>query len=117
MSRKKLCQFEDVDKKQRYDTRSSNGRLHEKPSQRKVERGKNDGTYPGTRFPQQASYFKKMRNVCQKHGGTCTTWCPEYERYGNGIKKLESRATEKGAKKLVSSDVAKILEKESSDKY
>ncbi len=32
-------------------------------------------------------------------------------------KKLESRATEKGAKKLVSSNVAKILEKESSDKY
>ncbi len=32
-------------------------------------------------------------------------------------KKVESRATEKGAKKLVSSNVAKILEKESSDKY
>ncbi len=31
-------------------------------------------------------------------------------------KKLESRATEKGAKKLVSSDLAKILERESSDK-
>jgi hypothetical protein len=30
-------------------------------------------------------------------------------------KKLESRATEKGAKKLVSSNVAKILEKESSN--
>jgi hypothetical protein len=29
---------------------------------------------------------------------------------------LESHATEKGAKKLVSSDVAKILEKESSNK-
>jgi hypothetical protein len=29
---------------------------------------------------------------------------------------LESRAAEKGAKKLVSSDVAKILENESSDK-
>jgi hypothetical protein len=31
-------------------------------------------------------------------------------------KKSESHATEKGAKKLVSSDVAKILEKESSNK-
>jgi hypothetical protein len=31
-------------------------------------------------------------------------------------KKLESRATKKGAKKLVSSDIAKILEKESSGK-
>jgi hypothetical protein len=32
-------------------------------------------------------------------------------------KKLESRATKKGAKKLISSNLAKILEKESSDKY
>jgi hypothetical protein len=32
-------------------------------------------------------------------------------------KKLESRTTKKGAKKLVSSNVAKILEKESSNKY
>ncbi len=32
-------------------------------------------------------------------------------------KKSESRATKKDVKKLVSSDVAKILEKESSDKY
>jgi hypothetical protein len=31
--------------------------------------------------------------------------------------KSESRATKKGAKKLVSSDVTKILEKESSNKY
>jgi hypothetical protein len=31
-------------------------------------------------------------------------------------KKLESRATKKGANKLVSSNVAKILEKESSNK-
>jgi hypothetical protein len=31
--------------------------------------------------------------------------------------KWESHATEKGAKKLVSSNVAKILEKEISDKY
>ncbi len=29
---------------------------------------------------------------------------------------MESRATKKGAEKLVSSDVTKILEKESSDK-
>jgi hypothetical protein len=29
------CQFEDLDEKKRYDTQSSNGRLHEKPSQRK----------------------------------------------------------------------------------
>jgi hypothetical protein len=32
-------------------------------------------------------------------------------------KKLDSRATKKGAKKPVSSDVVKMLEKESSDKF
>ncbi len=63
----------------------SNGHSHEKPSQRKAERGKNAGTYPGTRFP-RASYFEKMRNVFQKHGGACTTWYPEYETYENGIR-------------------------------
>ncbi len=78
-------QFEDLDEKKRYDTQLSNGRLHKKPSQRKAERGKNDGTNPGTRFP-QASYFKKTPNVCQKHGGACTTWYLEYKRYGNGIR-------------------------------
>jgi hypothetical protein len=41
----KKCQFKDLDKKKRYDTQSPNGRSHEKPSQRKAERGKNAGTY------------------------------------------------------------------------
>jgi hypothetical protein len=59
--------------------RLSKGCLHEKPLQRKAERGKNAGTNPGTRFP-RASYFEKTRNVFQKHGGACTTWYPEYER-------------------------------------
>jgi hypothetical protein len=44
------------------------------------------------------------------------TWYPEYKRYKVGAQKLESRAAKKGAKKLVSSNVAKMLEKESSDK-
>jgi hypothetical protein len=42
----------------RYVKRLSNGHLHEKPSQRKAEWGKNAGTNPGTRFP-RASYFEK----------------------------------------------------------
>ena len=79
------CQFEDLDKKKRYDLQSSNGHWHKKPSERKAERGKNAGTDLGARFP-RASYFEKMRNVCQKHGGACTTWYPEYKRNGNGIK-------------------------------
>ncbi len=79
------CQFEDLDKKKRYDRRSPNGRSHKKPLESKAEQGKNAGTYFGTRFP-QASYFEKMRNVCQKHGGVCTTWYPEYKRYKNGMR-------------------------------
>jgi hypothetical protein len=39
----------------------------------------------------------------------------EYKRYKRD-EKLESCAAEKGAKKLVSSNIAKILESESSDK-
>ncbi len=34
------CQFEDLGEKKRYDTWSFNGRLHEKPLQRKAEHGK-----------------------------------------------------------------------------
>ncbi len=51
----------------------------------KAEQGKNAGTNSCTRFP-QASYFKKMRNVCQKYGGTCMTWYSEYKRYRHGIR-------------------------------
>ncbi len=108
------CQFEDLDEKKRYDSQSPNRCSHEKPSARKVERGKNAGTNFGTRFP-QVSYFEKMHNMCQKHGGACTTQYLEYKRQ-KWDEKLESRADKKGAKKLVSNDVTKILENESSNK-
>ncbi len=39
----------------------------------------------------------------------------EYQRYEKWNKKLDSRAAKKGAKKLVSSNCTKILEKESSN--
>ena len=64
------CQFKDLDEKKRYGMRLSNRSLHKKPSQRKAERGKNAGTNSSTRFP-RASYFEKMRKVCQKYGGAC----------------------------------------------
>jgi hypothetical protein len=80
----------------------------------KAERGKNAGTNSGTRFP-QASYFEKMHNVSQKYGGAGTTWYLEYKRYKNEIKNWIP-VQPKGAKKLVSSDFVKILEKESSNK-
>jgi hypothetical protein len=66
------CQFEDLDEKKRYDSQLFNGRLHEKPLERKAERGKNTGTNLGTRFP-RASNFKKTHKMCQKHWGACTT--------------------------------------------
>ncbi len=40
----------------------------------------------------------------------------EVQKVSKQNKKLESRTTKKGAEKLVSSNFAKILEKESSDK-
>ncbi len=73
------------------------------------------GTNSCTRFP-RASCFKKMRHVCQKYGGACMTWYSENLRYKKRDEKLDSCAAEKGAKKLVSSASAKILEKESSNK-
>ncbi len=76
--------------------------------------GKNAGTNFGTKFP-QTSYFEKMHNVYQKYGGTCTTQYSEYKRYKRD-EISESCAAKKGAKKLVSSNNAKILENESSDK-
>ncbi len=77
----------------------------------KAERGKNAGTNSCTRFP-RASYFKKTRHVCQKYGGACTTWYSESQRYKNGMRNWIPMQP----RKIVSSDVAKILEKESSDK-
>ncbi len=72
------------------------------------------GTKSCTRFP-RASCFKKTRHVCQKYGGAYRTWYSEYQRYKKWDKKLDSCAAEKGAKKLVSSNCAKILEKEISN--
>ena len=79
------CQFVDFDEKKRYDLHSVQWTFARETFARKAEWGKNTGTNSGTRFP-RASYFKKMRNVLQKHGGACTTQYPEYERYVNGIR-------------------------------
>jgi hypothetical protein len=82
---------------------------------RKAEHGKKTITNSCTRFP-QASCFEKTRYECQKYGGACTMWYSKNQRYKKWDEKLDSLAAEKGAKKQVSSDCAKILEKESSDK-
>ncbi len=72
------------------------------------------GTNSCTRFPWE-SCFKKTCHVCQKYGGACTTWYSENQRYKKWDERLDSRKAKKGPKKLVSSDSAKILEKESSN--
>jgi hypothetical protein len=51
--------------KKRHDLRLPNGRLLEKPLQRKAKWGEKAGTSLCTMYP-QASYFEKARNVCQK---------------------------------------------------
>jgi hypothetical protein len=80
----------------------------------KAKWGKKTGTNSRTRFL-QASCFKKRHQVCQKYGGACTTWYSENERYKKQDKELDSCAAKKGTKKLVRSDCATILEKESSN--
>jgi hypothetical protein len=75
----------------------------------KADWGKKTKTYSSTRFP-RASCFEKKRDACPKYGG-CTydivPWSPKGMRNRN--KKLDSRAAKKSAKKLESSDCAKIL--------
>ncbi len=79
------CQFEDLDKKKRYDLRLVQWTFAWETFAKKGRMGKECRYLSGTRFP-RASYFEKMRNVCQKHGGACMTWYPEYKRYENRIK-------------------------------
>jgi hypothetical protein len=83
--------------------------------QQKAERGKKTSTNSNTRFP-QASCFKKTYSVPEIWGHTydiVPPWSTKGMRKWD--KKFDSRAAKKGAKKLVSSDCAKILEKESSN--
>jgi hypothetical protein len=79
---------------------------------RKAEQGKKTGSNSNTRFP-QASCFEKTRHVCKKYGGGCMKL--KYQRYEKTGQENGFRSAKKGPKKLVSSDCAKILEKESSN--
>ncbi len=82
----------------------------------KAERGNNTDTNPCTRFPREHLASRK-HIMCARNMGVPVqhgTW------RNNGMtkqdEKLDSRAAEKGAKKLVSSYCVKILENESSNK-
>ncbi len=71
--------------------------------------GKKTGTDSSTRFP-QASCFKKMCDVYQKHGVHIQGTTLECKGMRKQDEKPDSHAAKKGAKKLVSSDFVKILE-------
>ncbi len=80
----------------------------------KAERGKRTGNNSNTRFP-RASCFKKMCNVCQKYGGAWTTWYSENQRYKKMGREIGFQRSRERCKETVSSNCAKILEKESSN--
>jgi hypothetical protein len=80
----------------------------------KAEKGKFNGSEATTRFPQASCFEKPTHSVPE-------TWEHMYDvlaRSANGTRNgMRSRicAAEKGTKKIVSSDFAKILEYESSN--
>jgi hypothetical protein len=55
--------------------------------------------------------LRNPRVLCQKYGGACTTYQLEGQRCEKWYEKSDSRAAKKGAKKLVSSNFAKKLNK------
>ncbi len=90
----------------------SNGRSRQNPSA-KGGKGKLTGSEATTRFPRASCFEKPMRSVPETWG--CMYNVLARSAYGEKRdEKSDSRAAEKGAKKLVSSDFAKILEYESS---
>ncbi len=86
-----------------------NGRLPQKPLA-KGRKGKITGSESATRFL-LASCFKKPKGSVPEIWGCTYNILP---RSAKGVRKwdeeLDSRAAKKGAKKLVSSDFAKLLE-------
>ena len=76
--------------------------MHRKPSA-KGRKGKITGSESTTRFPQASCFEKPMRSVPE-------LWGRMYKRYEKWDKKSDSHAAEKGAKNLVSSNFAKILD-------
>jgi hypothetical protein len=81
----------------------------------KAEKGKFTGSEATTRFPQASCFEKPMRSVPETWGRMYDVLAWSANGTRNGTRKLDSRAAEKGAKKLGSSNFAKILEYESSD--
>jgi hypothetical protein len=76
----------------------------------KAERGTITGRESATRFPQESCFEKPMRSLPETWGRTygVLPWSAKGTRKQDEI--LNSSAAEKVAKKLVSSNFAKILE-------
>jgi hypothetical protein len=75
----------------------------------KAEKGKFTNSEATTRFPQVSCFEKPTRSVPETgtHLQCTSSECQGYEKRDD---KSDSRSAENGAKKLVSSDFAKILE-------
>ncbi len=76
----------------------------------KAKRGKITGSESATRFLQASCFEKPMRSVPEIWGRTYNVLPRSTKGTRKRVKKLDYLAAEKGAKKLVSSDFAKILE-------
>jgi hypothetical protein len=81
----------------------------------KAERGKITGSESTTRFPQASCFKKPMRSVPEIWGCMYDILAWSAKGTKKRDKKLDPLAAKKGAKKLVISDLAKILELESSN--
>jgi hypothetical protein len=62
------CQFKDLDEKKRYDTRSPNGHLHEKPSEKRRNKEKMPvlTLVPGS---QHEHHTSRKRVMCGRNTG------------------------------------------------
>jgi hypothetical protein len=78
--------------------------------QQKAERGKITGSESTTRFLQASCFEKPMHSVPEIWGRMYDVLAWSAKGTKKRDEKSDSRAAEKGAKKLVSSKFAKILE-------
>jgi hypothetical protein len=81
----------------------------------KVERGKFTGSESTTRFPQVSCFEKPMHSVPETWGHMYDVPAQSAKGYEKRDEKSDSRAAKKGAKKIASSELVKILEYESSN--
>ena len=89
--------------------------VHSRNLRQKAEKGKFTGSEATTRFPRASCFEKPMHSVPELWGRMYDVLARSANGTRNGTRNWIPIAAEKGAKKLVSSDFAKILEYESSN--